>query len=119
VLHILKWEQSIEKKFCQNNFNPLRTTYEQLICDKAITLVRIFAHLGFDEADINAGVAKACTTNNPTIKIHYPDKIHQLTSFYTRYAKAIDAIQANRIDISEETIKKMISESNDGTNHFK
>jgi LPS sulfotransferase NodH len=119
VFYILKWEQEIERKFCQNNFNPLRITYEQLICDQAITLVRTFAHLGFDEADIHIGVAKACSTNNPTIKMHYPDKIHQLTSFYTRYAKIIDAIQANRTDISEETIKTLISVSNEGTNHVK
>ena len=119
LFHILKFEQLLEKKIRRNKFTPLRITYEQLVCEQDAVISRLFAYIGFDMPDVQMAISKIGKKKNPTLKMPYPKKIEELTSFYARHANVINAIQASRLHITEETVREMIAESNAGTYYEK
>lgn len=106
LLDIVANEQSAEAYFSRNAITPLRITYEELISEKFLTLLRVLHHIGISLPD---DLSLLNQEDDPTQRMKYSEKYSFILGFQKKYKAEIDNIYQNRATINVPDMKKAMA----------
>jgi LPS sulfotransferase NodH len=97
VLLVLSQEQSMQRFFDDKGLKPHRLTYEQLVADKYMTIMRVMDQLRRSGPQIEAYIEQI---RDSTQQIQYSDKYAYLCGFMQRFRSQLEYIELERPRIS-------------------
>lgn len=102
LLDIVANEQSAEAYFSRNALTPLRITYEELISEKFLTLLRVLHHIGLPLPD---DLTQLNQEDDPTQRMKYSEKYPFILRFLEKYQTDLDYVNKNRTTLNVQNMK--------------
>jgi LPS sulfotransferase NodH len=106
LLDIVANEQSAEAYFSRNAITPLRITYEELIAEKFLTLLRVLRHIGINLPD---DLSQLNQEDDPTQRMKYSEKYSFILEFQEKHRAELAHLSQNRATINVPEMKKAMA----------